>query len=170
MRRWPIPPRIGAGHGSGDPTVGADGRLRGGPGRGRPHRLLGGQERHGFRRRPHDGRVAPSAAGLLLLAVGSFLHPAAIPVPWRWAAPALFGYALLLFVVNAPWIACVDWGAYTFAALLVPFVVRGVAFPRRGEWPAAVGALLFLFGSVVALAFNVTHGSGGIGYFAGWLE
>jgi hypothetical protein len=119
-----------------------------------------------------------SLAGILLLFADSFSRwrsPAAIRRE-QLAVPAVFAYALVLFLANAPRmitgapLLCADrsrgWGE--FIALLVPLVIAGTVFPRWGEWLAAAGVLLFLFESTVALGYNISHGLSGVGYWTGW--
>jgi hypothetical protein len=112
-----------------------------------------------------------SAAGLLLLGLGAFLRPTTEGRRRSRAALFLFCYALVLFLLNAPWLVAESWwGTYTFLTLLVPFAVGVAAFPRRGEWLATGGAVLFVFASVFALVYNLTHGMSGVSYWNGWLD
>jgi hypothetical protein len=112
----------------------------------------------------------PSLAGLVGLGLGAFLPHAPAGGWWGRPAPILACYALAMFVLNANWIVSMRWvGAYTFVALLVPFVVAGVVCPRRGEWLTAAGAIMFLFASVVAMAAHAKASPSGVGFWTGWL-
>jgi hypothetical protein len=107
---------------------------------------------------------AGNGAGLALLGVGAL---PSVKQPMLW--PLV--YAVLLAVSDPMRLVAnhrQSWPAFDF--LLAPLVVAGVLAARRGQWWSACGAWLVLLAQFLALVYNLTNRSSGVGgCWGGWI-
>ena len=80
-------------------------------------------------------------------------------------------YALLLAVGDPMRFATNHRRAWpAFDLLLAPLIVAAVLAARRGQWWSACGAWLVLLSQFLALIYNLTNRSSGVGgCWGGWI-
>ena len=117
------------------------------------------------------GFLAFLGGGLLGLA-GLCQKPVLSVDAWREriAAACLLTYIVILGVEEPLEFVWSARDVFVAVVWLSPLICGGVLLPKRELWLAGLGCWFVLFSGMVALSFNLSHGTGGMGFLSRWME